>query len=131
MTQPDKDNDPRQVRARGGLMHIVDAVGYSLAGLRRLWREAATRLEVGGAGVVAVVFALHGAELWHWLVALFLFALVLAIEAINTALEELVDQLSPDWSQMAKNVKDLGSFAVGVILLAAGGFVAAVLLSVV
>lgn len=53
------------------------------------------------------------------------------MEAINTALEDLADHLSPEWSQMAKNVKDLGSLAVGLMLLATGGFVAAVLLSVV
>ena len=131
VTQPDKDKDPRLVRPRSGLLHIVDAAGYSMAGLRRLWCETAARLEIVGAGIVAVVFALQGAEPWHWLVVGLLFVLVLATEAINTALEELADHLSPEWSQMAKNVKDLGSLAVGLMLLATGGFVAAVLLGVV
>ncbi|CUX83545.1 MAG: diacylglycerol kinase (ATP dependent) [Roseibaca calidilacus] len=129
MTRANKDKPPKRARPRSGLLHIVDAAGYSLAGLRRLWGETAARLEIGGAAVVAVLFALRGAEPWHWLVALFLFALVLAMEAINTALEDLADHLSPEWSQMAKNVKDLGSLAVGLMLLATSGFVAAVLLA--
>jgi len=129
VTRANKDKPPKRARPRSGLLHIVDAAGYSLAGLRRLWGETAARLEIGGAAVVAVLFALRGAEPWHWLVALFLFALVLAMEAINTALEDLADHLSPEWSQMAKNVKDLGSLAVGLMLLATSGFVAAVLLA--
>ena len=37
---------------------------------------------------------------------------LIAVEALNTALEELVDHLSPGWSEFAKHAKDLGSLAV-------------------
>ena len=127
MTENPDDKRPQPVAPRGGVLHVIDAAGYSLAGLRRLWAETAARLELGGAVVVAALFALRGAEPWHWLVALFLFALVLAFEAVNTALEDLADHLSPDWSRMAKNVKDLGSLAVGLMLVVTGVFVLAVL----
>jgi diacylglycerol kinase (ATP) len=46
--------------------------------------------------------------------------MVLAVEALNTALEEVVDHLSPGWSEFAKNAKDMGSFAVMCTLLATG-----------
>jgi diacylglycerol kinase (ATP) len=131
MTKPGPDDDHKLIPQRHGLLHVIDAAGYSMDGLRRLWSETAARLEVLGAVVVAVLFALRGVEPWHWLVALMLFALVLAAEAINTALEELADHLSPDWSQMAKTVKDLGSAAVGLVLLATGAFVVSVLLGLV
>ena len=55
--------------------------------------------------------------------------LVLATEALNTALEELVDHLSPDWSAFAKHAKDLGSFAVMCQVIGAGLFAGYVLLS--
>jgi diacylglycerol kinase (ATP) len=58
-------------------------------------------------------------------------ALVLAIEALNTALEILTDTISPDWSQMAKDAKDLGSLAVALILTVTAGFLALVLLGAV
>lgn len=112
---------------RGGLLHVVDATGYSLAGFRRLWQETAARLEIGAALIVVPAFIWRGAEVWHWLAALALLALVLSIEALNTAIEELIDRLSPEWSQMAKDAKDLGSLAVGLVQLVAGGFVVAVL----
>ena len=52
-------------------------------------------------------------------VAFVVLALVLlAVEALNTAIEEIVDHISPDWSQMGKHAKDCGSVAVSFILLA-------------
>lgn len=121
------EKPPAIVPPRGGLMHVVDAAGYSLAGLRRLWQETAARLECLAAVLVAASFLWRGAEVWHWLTAASLFALVLAVEALNTAIEVLTDRLSPEWSRMAKDAKDLGSLAVGLTLLICGGFVAAVL----
>jgi diacylglycerol kinase (ATP) len=57
-----------------------------------------------------------------------LLALVLAVEALNTAIEVLTDHISPEWSQMAKDAKDLGSLAVGLLLLIATSFVLTVML---
>jgi len=119
--------DRKVMPPRRGLLHVVDATGYSLAGFRRLWQETAARLELGAALIVVPAFVWRGAEVWHWLAALALLALVLSVEALNTAIEELIDRLSPEWSQMAKDAKDLGSLAVGLVQLVAGGFVAAVL----
>ena len=73
----------------------------------------------------------RGAEPWHWAALVALVALVLAIEAINTALEILVDRVSPEWSLMAKEAKDLGSLAVGLMLLVSAGFVALVITGVI
>jgi diacylglycerol kinase (ATP) len=125
-------NDTNPIRKvippRGGLLHVVDAAGYSWAGFRRLWAETAARLELLGAGLAAVGFGLIGAELWHWLVGAGLLALVLAVEALNTAIEVLTDHISPEWSQMAKDAKDLGSLAVGLLLLIATSFVLTVMM---
>ncbi|MBL4919254.1 diacylglycerol kinase [Tabrizicola sp. DMG-N-6] len=122
-----RDTSQRKIiPPRGGLLHIVDAAGYSLAGLRRLWQETATKLEILGMALAAVAFLLRGADVWHWLVAAGLFALVLAVEALNTALEVLTDRISPEWSAMARDAKDLGSLAVGLMLMVTGGFVLAV-----
>lgn len=122
-----RDRARQVVPPRGGLLHVVDAAGYSLAGFRRLWAETAARLEIGGAALVALAFLWRGVEVWHWLAALVLLALILVVEALNTAIEVLTDRISPEWSEMARDAKDLGSLAVGLMLLVAGGFVAAVL----
>ncbi|RKT35114.1 diacylglycerol kinase (ATP) [Roseovarius halotolerans] len=125
------DPEPLVVPARRGLFHVIDATRYSLAGMRRLARESAARLEFLAAGGAALGFLWRGAEPWHWAALVALVALVLAIEAINTALEILVDRVSPEWSLMAKEAKDLGSLAVGLMLLVSAGFVALVMTGVI
>jgi len=52
-----------------------------------------------------------------------LMLLLFSIEALNTAIEEIVDRVSPEFSSAARNAKDLGSFAVFCLLMANGGFV--------
>lgn len=103
------------VPPREGLMHLVDAAGYSLHGLRRLLRETAARQEVvaGALGVLALL--LRGASVGQVLGFGMLILALLAIEALNTAVEVVVDHLSPGWSEMAKDAKDLGSLAVGLV----------------
>ena len=117
-------------RRRGGL-HVIDATGYSIAGLRRLWLEAAVRLELAAACIVMIAFFLRGVDAWHWFVAGALLAVLLAIEALNTAIEVLTDHLSPEWSQMAKDAKDLGSLAVGLIIVLVCIFVGLVMTRVI
>ena len=53
---------------------------------------------------------------------------LIAVEALNTALEVLVDHLSPGWSQFAKDAKDLGSLAVVCVLGLIGLYVLGVLI---
>ncbi len=48
--------------------------------------------------------------------------LVLVVELLNTAIEKLADRLTTDRDPKIANVKDMGSAAVGVALLAAGAF---------
>jgi diacylglycerol kinase (ATP) len=48
--------------------------------------------------------------------------LVLVVELLNTAIEKLADRLTMDHDPQIGRVKDMGSAAVGVTLLMAGGF---------
>ena len=59
-----------------------------------------------------MLFALIGASPVHYLILTALFLVLLAVEALNTAIEEVVDHISRDYSSAARNAKDLGSFAV-------------------
>lgn len=114
MTVPDKP--PRET----GLAHFFAAASYSIAGAQRLWREAAFRQEVAALVALVLLFLAVGASGGEILGLLLLGLLVLLVEALNTALEEVVDHLSPGWSEFAKHAKDMGSFAVMCALAAAG-----------
>lgn len=107
-----------------GIAHFFAAASYSLAGARRLWRESAFRQEALGLAALIVIFLAVGATLPEILGLLILSLIVLAVEALNTAVEELVDHLSPGWSEFAKNAKDMGSFAVMCTLVATGLYAA-------
>lgn len=114
-------------RARSGLLHVVDAASYSLAGAVRLLAETAARLEVAGGAVAALLLLWHGARLTEWLGFGGLFLALLATEALNTAIEVLTNRISPEWSLDAKHAKDLGSLAVGLMLVVVIVYLAAVL----
>jgi diacylglycerol kinase (ATP) len=64
-----------------------------------------------------------GAPVAHYLIFAVLMLLLFSVESLNTAIEEIVDRVSPEFSSAARNAKDLGSFAVFCLLLANGGFV--------
>jgi len=52
---------------------------------------------------------------------------LVAAEALNTAIECLVDHLAPDWQEFARDAKDLGSLATMCLLIANGLYLAWVL----
>ncbi|MEY4305261.1 MAG: hypothetical protein RIT52_1436 [Pseudomonadota bacterium] len=112
-----------------GIAHFFAAAGYSAGGLRRLWGESAFRQEALGMVVVPVVLWGLGASLLHYLVFAGLALLVVALEALNTALECIVDHLTQDWAEFARNAKDLGSLAVLCGLLCHGLLIAHAALS--
>ena len=112
-----------------GLAHVFAAARYSLGGIRRLWSETAFQHETLAFVLVNGLFFLSGAPLWGYVGASLLFLLTVSIEALNTAVEEITDHASPEYSEMAKHAKDLGSFAVSCLLLANGIWAAFVLWS--
>jgi diacylglycerol kinase (ATP) len=97
---------------KSGIAHFFAAAGYSLGGLKRLAHESAFRQEVALIAGLVVLFVLTGATLPEILGLVAIGLVLIAVEALNTALEVLVDHLSPGWSQFAKDAKDLGSLAV-------------------
>lgn len=101
---------------KSGVAHFFAAAGYSLAGLQRLARESAFRQEVLLILGLLVVFVVFGATLPEIAGLLALGLVLVATEALNTALEVLVDHLSPGWSAWAKDAKDLGSLAVACVI---------------
>ncbi|MFO1204079.1 MAG: diacylglycerol kinase [Tabrizicola sp.] len=97
---------------KSGIAHFFAAAGYSIGGLKRLSRESAFRQEVVLIVGLLVLFLIFGASFPEVLGLLAIGLALIAVEALNTAIEVLVDHLSPGWSQFAKDAKDLGSLAV-------------------
>ncbi len=105
-----------EFRKLTGFEHFFAAARYSAGGAKRAWQEAAFRHEVLAFGVLLVIYFLLTVPLETYGIALGLFLLTIAVEALNTAIEEIVDRISPEFSTTARHAKDLGSFAVFCLL---------------
>jgi diacylglycerol kinase (ATP) len=114
MTAP----DPAPFSKQTGFAHLWAATRYSLQGFRRLLAESAFRHELLLLAAAFALFAACGATLLHYLGLVVLGLVLIAVEALNTAIEEVIDRISPEFSEVARNAKDLGSFAVSCLLLA-------------
>jgi diacylglycerol kinase (ATP) len=106
-----------------GIRRVIAAFRYSMQGLMRLWQEEAFRHEVIACAAAVVLFAIVGAGALDYFVLAILMLLLFAVESLNTAIEELVDRISPEISTVGRHAKDLGSFAVFCLLCANGFFV--------
>ena len=108
-------------KARTGLSRVWHATGYSVAGLKAAWHETAFRQEA----LAAIV--LLPASFWlgrHWVETALLAGSVLGVmivELLNTGIETAIDRIGPEWHDLSKRAKDMGSAAVLLSLVLAGG----------
>lgn len=109
---------------RGWIEHFIGACRWSASGVAILFRgEMAARMELA-AGLVAFAWILFlGRSLAEIGVFLMLAFATLSVEALNTAIEEIVNRVSPERSEFARRAKDLGSAAVMFMLIATGLYV--------
>ncbi|MBW8322561.1 MAG: diacylglycerol kinase [Arenimonas sp.] len=108
------------VEKKTGIAHFFAAGRYSLQGFRRLIGEAAFRHELLALAVGLALFTFVGASVGEFVTFVILMLVLFCVEAVNTAIEELVDRISPEISTVGRNAKDLGSFAVFCLLVANG-----------
>jgi len=112
-------------KGRTGFNRMWHATRYSLAGLRAGWSEAAFRLEACLA-IVMLPLAFWVGRGW---VEVALLAgsvlLVLIVELLNTGIEAAIDRIGLERHALSKRAKDMGSAAVFLSLLLAGGIWAA------
>jgi diacylglycerol kinase (ATP) len=121
-----KTNPPKKIH---GVAHVFAAAAYSWAGIKRLWGETAFRHEALAACIIIFIFILIQANISFVILAILLILITFSVEALNTAIEEIADMVSPEWSLPAKHAKDLGSLAVFCMLCANGIFAAFVILT--
>lgn len=102
--------------------------GYAFAGLAAGWRTQPNfRIHLGLAAGVVVAGGLARLSAAGWAIVALAIGLVLAAELFNTALEAVVDLVSPEDHPLAKRAKDVAAGAVLVAALAAAAAGAAVL----
>ena len=108
-------------KARRGISRVWHALGYSLAGLKTGWHETAFRQEAL-ASVVLLPAAFWLGRSWAEIVLLAgTVILIMIVELLNTGLETAIDRIGPEWHDLSKRAKDMGSAAVLLSLLLCAG----------
>ena len=103
-----------------GIARIWAAFFYSLNGLRfAISNEAAFRQEICIVVFVLVVLLFLPLSLFWKGLLFFATTSTLVVELLNSAIESVVDIASPEYHDLAKRAKDLGSAAVLVSIVLA------------
>lgn len=103
------------------MRRIFSAFGYSLDGIHSAWRnEHAFRQEVLLTLTTATFACILPVSSLERLLLIGVFALVLILELLNSAIEAVVDRVSLAPNPLSKNAKDYGSAAVLIALIFAG-----------
>lgn len=120
-TPPEALEPVNPQKLRTGLTRVWHAAGYSFAGLRAGWDETAFRQEA----LAAVVMIPASFWLGRGWVEVALLAgsvlLVMIVELLNTAVEAAIDRIGYERHELSKRAKDMGSAAVLLACLLAGG----------
>jgi diacylglycerol kinase (ATP) len=117
MPAPDNAAPVNPQKERRGISRVWHATGYSMAGLRAGWAEIAFRQEAIAALVLLPVSFWLGST---WVETALLAGCVVAlmvVELLNTAIETAIDRIGPEWHDLSKRAKDMGSAAVLLSLL--------------
>lgn len=108
-------------KQRTGLERMRHAFGYSLAGLQAGWSETAFRQEALAAMLmVPLAFWLGQSWVEVSILAGSVF-MVMVVELLNTAIETAIDRIGPEWHDLSKRAKDMGSAAVFLSLVTCAG----------
>ena len=94
---------------------IFFATRNAMSGLKELFKEKSAQRELILA-VLAISFFCFKPNVYSVLVAV-LSLLLLAVEALNTAIEKICDHITPEQHPEIKKIKDLGASAVFILLL--------------
>ncbi|NOY21948.1 MAG: diacylglycerol kinase [Acidobacteria bacterium] len=114
-----KKNNP--LKASRGICHIVDATLFSIKGIAATAKtEAAFRQELFFAVILIPTACFLPVTTTNRILMIVSLLLILLVELLNSALESIVDMVSPDYHELAGKAKDCGSAAVMFSLFIAG-----------
>lgn len=98
----------------------IKSFGYAINGIRLLFSsQANARIHLFVALLVVIAGLTCGVSPAEWLAIFISVSMVIAMEAMNTALEWLTDLVSPEYHPLAGKVKDVAAAAVLITVIGA------------
>ncbi|MBQ8889495.1 MAG: diacylglycerol kinase family protein [Bacteroidaceae bacterium] len=110
----------------GELQKRIKSFGYAFKGIGSLLKkEHNAWIHCSAIVLVTIAGFYFGITPTEWCIVVLCFGIVLAAEGFNTAIERLVDLVSPDYHPIAGDVKDVAAGAVLICAIAAAivGFI--------
>ena len=103
-----------------GIKKYIKSFRYAFAGIADLVRsQFHAKVHIVGA-VLAIAFGIFfQISPKEWCIIVLCIGLVLSSEAMNTAVEYIVDMVSPDYHELAGKAKDVAAGAVLLVAMAA------------
>ncbi len=98
---------------------LRDSFGYAFQGIYSEFKEEQNiKIHLFIMVVVIILGIITKLQSWEWIVCIFLFAMVISLELMNTAIENAVDLAMPEKHPKAKIAKDVSAAAVLVSAIA-------------
>jgi diacylglycerol kinase (ATP) len=95
------------------ISRFVKSFGFAMRGFRfSLHEQLNIKIQLVTAIAVVALGLICEITRIEWVVVLLCIALVISLEMINTAMEDLVDMVEPDYNSVAGKIKDIAAAAV-------------------
>ena len=100
-------------REDNGLKGLMAATGYSINGIRACWQnEAAFRADVVVSALLFLASFFVAKSVEQWLLLISPLVLIIIVELLNSAVENVVDRIGHEFHDLSGRAKDMGSAAV-------------------
>jgi diacylglycerol kinase len=96
---------------------FLNSVGFALNGIRLAWAGKNFRIQCIIGIVVITSGIMFRITIYEWLWVITMTGLVLAAEMFNSAIENIVNFISPDFHPLAGKIKDISAGAVLILSL--------------
>lgn len=102
------------------LVNRIKSVGYAFKGAYLLiTTEASLKIQFVIGIIMTVLGFYFGLSATEWCIQIVVIALIMAIEGVNTAIEEIADFIHPEQHPKIGLIKDLAAGAVFIVAVAA------------
>lgn len=92
---------------------LINSFKYAFKGIgSSLKSERNMKIHFTMMVLVIIAGILLNISMWEWIICFILFGLVISLEMVNTAIEIVVDMVSPEYNLKAGHVKDIAAGAV-------------------
>ncbi|MCI1665401.1 MAG: diacylglycerol kinase family protein [Atopobiaceae bacterium] len=95
---------------------LLHSFGFAMQGFRTAFRgERNIKVMLAGAIVAVICGLVVGLDAVRWAIVMLCCGVVLSAELVNTAIETIVDLVSPEFHPLAGRAKDIAAAAVWVL----------------